>query len=90
MQSNIDQIMAMISKDFRSISSSMEGLEKNAEGDFIVPGGVLLSMVGVLRNVVTGLQKAQNAYAISRYQNTVLADLEEGARDAPVYSETAQ
>jgi hypothetical protein len=74
-QKNIDQIVERISQDFRSISTSMERLERNDEGDFIVPDTVLSCMVGVLQNVVAGLQKAQSEYAIRQYQNSLLADM---------------
>ncbi|MFV0422393.1 hypothetical protein [Oleidesulfovibrio sp.] len=89
-QKNIEQIVEMISEDFRSIYTSMEELERNDDGSFIVPDEVLVSMVGVLQNVVAGLQKAQSEYAIRRYQNALISGMGEDPMYTPAYSNTEQ
>lgn len=80
----------MISEDFRSISTSMEELERNEDGSFIVPDEVLVSMVGVLQNVVAGLQKAQSEYAIQRYQSALISDMGQDPMYTAAYTSTEQ
>lgn len=64
MKNELDGLLKQVREELAHMDIALDGLERNEEGDFIVPQEVMVSMVSAVHEIFTAWNKAHRSFSM--------------------------